>query len=138
MDIPYYDKARAACGTCAQQSSYTESEITSLVPQSLSSFPSFAVRTASNGKLGRSLGTSTQCEPESFLPMAMITAMKRSPSTFFAAGACLPYVATKCTNAQSAFTTSQRVCLASIEILFAMNCRTYEIWGLKVASEAIF
>ena len=135
MDIPYYDKARAACGTCTQQSSYTESEITSLVPQALSSFPSFAVCTASDRKLGRSMGTSTQFEPESFLPMAMITAMKRSTSTFFAAGACLPYVATKCTNAQS---TSQRVRLASIEILFAMNCRTYEIWGLKVSSEAIF
>ena len=98
MDIPYYDKARAAYGTCVQQSLYiyAEPEITSHVPQASSSFPSFAVRAASDRKLGG--GISTQCEPESFLPMAMITAMKRSPSTFFAAGACLPYVPTKCTK----------------------------------------
>ena len=54
MAIPYCDEASAACGTCTQLSSYAESEITSLVP---SNFPSFAIRTASGGKLGRTLGT---------------------------------------------------------------------------------
>ena len=33
---------------------------------------------------------------------------------------------------------SQRVHVAAtIEILFGKNCRTYEIWGLKITSEAI-
>ena len=43
MHIPYYNKAHAACGTCMQQNSYVESEIVSLIPKVLSSFPSFAV-----------------------------------------------------------------------------------------------
>ena len=80
MAIPYYNKTRAACSTvfivvrnaCSKVHAYTEAEITSHVPQAPSSFPSFAVHTASDGKLGRNLGTSTQCESESFLPMAMI------------------------------------------------------------------
>ena len=41
----------------AKLSSYAESEITSLVPQAPSSLPSFAVRSASDGKLGGSLLT---------------------------------------------------------------------------------
>ena len=80
MAIPYYNKTRAACGmgfivvrnACSKVHAYTEAEITSLIPQAPSSFPSFAVHTASDRKLGRNLGTSTQCESESFLPMAMI------------------------------------------------------------------
>ena len=52
----------------------------------------------------------------------MITAMKQSPSKLFAVGACLPYVATAYS-------------MQSIEILFAKNCKTYEIWGLEMASE---
>ena len=83
MDIPYH----AACGTCAQLSSYAESEITSLVPQASPSFPSFPIRTASDGKLGRSMGTSTQCEPESF-----------SQYIFCCGGMPSVYVATKCTK----------------------------------------
>ena len=60
MAIPYYNKTRAACGTvfivvrnaCSKVHAYTDTEITSLVPQAPSSFPSFAVHTASNEKLG--------------------------------------------------------------------------------------
>ena len=75
MPVPYYDKARAAYGGCAQQSSYAESEnaIVSF-PRLPPSFPSFAVCTAIDGKLGGSLGStsaSTQCESESFLPIAI-------------------------------------------------------------------
>ena len=42
--------------------------------------------------------------------------------------------------AQSVITTSQGVRIATIKILFAYslkNCKIYEIWGLKMASEAI-
>ena len=55
MAIPYCDETRAACHRCAQLSSYAEFEITSHVPQAPSSFPSFAVHTASGRKLGRGL-----------------------------------------------------------------------------------
>ena len=57
MAIPYCDKARAASGKCVELSSYVASEITSLVPHAPSSFPSFAVHSVSDGKLGGSLGT---------------------------------------------------------------------------------
>ena len=80
MAIHYYDKTRVACGTGfivirnarSKVHAYAEAEISSLVPQAPSNFPSFAVRIAADGKLGVNLGTSTQCESESFLPMAMI------------------------------------------------------------------
>ena len=96
---------------------------------------SIVCSTTSDGKLGGSLGAtsaSSQCESESLLPMAMITAKKRSPSKFLAAGTCLPYVATTCalSYAQSAIITSQFVRVVTIEILFAKNCRTYKIWAL--------
>ena len=65
--IPYSDEPRAAHGRCAQLSSYAESEITSLVPQAPSSFPSFTVRSTMESWAGAceqdySLGT--QCESE--------------------------------------------------------------------------
>ena len=139
MNIPYYDKAHVACGMCVQQSSYAESEITSVVPQASSSFPHYVLPAMESWARAWEQILSA-CEPESFLPMATITTMKRSPSTFFAAGACFLYVATKCTKLHAICNhcTSQRVRVASIEILFAVNCRTYEIWGLKIVSEEIF
>ena len=54
---PYCEEARTARGRCAQLSSYAKSEITSLVPQAPSSFPSCLTCSASDGKLGGSLGT---------------------------------------------------------------------------------
>ena len=62
---------------------------------------------------------SIQYESESCLPM--ITAKKRSPSKVFAVGACLLYLGTilALSYAQSrSLTTSQRVGVASIKILF--------------------
>ena len=50
-------EARAANGRWQQLSSYTESEITSLVPRAPSRFLSFAVRSASEEKLGGSQET---------------------------------------------------------------------------------
>ena len=56
-------------------------------PRPRPAFPSFAVRSASEGKLGGSLGTrlfysfGTQCESKSF--SSMISTKKRSPSKFF-------------------------------------------------------
>ena len=38
---------------------------------------------------------------------------------------------------QSVITTSQRRRVATIKILFAKGCKTYGIWGLKMASEVI-
>ena len=55
MAISYCNKAHAACGTT--KFIHTEFEIASLVTQTPSSFPSFAVHSASNGKLGGSLLT---------------------------------------------------------------------------------
>ena len=84
MAISYCDEAHAAHGRWAQLSSYTESELTSLIPQAPFNFLSFAVRSANNRKVG---GPASLYE---------ITAMKWSPSNFFAAGACFPYVAAIC------------------------------------------
>ena len=56
MAFSYCDEAHAACSMCVQLSSYAESEMTNLIPQAPSSFPLFAVCTASNEKLGGSLG----------------------------------------------------------------------------------
>ena len=65
--------------------------------------------------------------------MLNITAKKQSPSKFYAAGARLPYLATICalSYAQSAIATSERICVATVEILYANNCRTYEDLGPK-------
>ena len=57
MVIPYCYEACTACRMCTQLSSFAESEINGLVPQALSSFPSFAVHTVSDLKLGGYLGT---------------------------------------------------------------------------------
>ena len=75
-----------AVGARTQLSSYAESEITSLVPQAPSSFPSFTIRTASDGKLGGSLETRLLIQHSKILFAYMITAKKRSPSHFFAVG----------------------------------------------------
>ena len=72
---------------------------------------------------------------------------------FSRCGACHAYVATSadtrsglrvtCTRAlslnyaQSAASQRERVA-ATIQILFGKNCKIYESWGLKIASEAIF
>ena len=58
----------------------------------------------------------------------------------FAAGACRrAYVATICalsrSYAQSAASQTAIRVAATTEILFGKNCRTCEIWGLKIASE---
>ena len=125
---------------CAQLSSYAESEITNLVPQAPSSFPLFPLRAASDGKLGGSpqsrlysFSRPTQCEWES--PLPMITAKKQW--RFLLRGHAHAYVAIMCTKLCTICYTSQRVHVATIEILFAKNCTTHEIWGLKFASEAI-
>ena len=64
---------------------------------------------------------------ESCLPKT--TAKKRSPSKCFSAGGCLPYVATMCTKLHTVCdhypSHREDVCVATIEILFAKNCRTY-------------
>ena len=78
------------------------SEITSLATQVPSSFPLFAVPTASNGKLGRRLGA--------WLFMQHSMCVNQNPAWWwsqlqeaiseqiFAVGACLPYVTTTCTK----------------------------------------
>ena len=57
----------------------------------------------------------------------MITAKKQIPNKLFAAGVCFPYVATSLLRAlsyaQAAITTSQRAGVATIEILFAKDCK---------------
>ena len=49
---PYYDKDRAPCGTCAQLSSYAESEIATLIFQPR---PVYNMCSASDGKVGGDL-----------------------------------------------------------------------------------
>ena len=43
----------------------------------------------------------------------------------------LPFIVGTLSYIQSAITASQRVHVATIEILFANNCRTYEICDLR-------
>ena len=65
---------------------------------------------------------SAQCESESYWPM--ITAKKWSQSNFFLLQACHAYVPTTALSyTQSAVTTSQ----ATVEILFADICRTWDL-----------
>ena len=83
----------AACSWCAQLSLYAESEITSFVPQAPSSLTS-AIRSASDGKLGVSLGARLLIQYSTWIRILlayiyMITTKKRSLSKCFAAGACL-------------------------------------------------
>ena len=54
--------------------------------------------------------------------------------------AMLSYVVTTCTKSKLraiCYLTESIHVAATIEILFDKNCRTYEIGGLKIASEAI-
>ena len=97
MAISYSDEAHAASGTCAHLSSYAVSEIT---PQALSSFSLFAVRTASDEKLGGSLGTSLLIQYSMWIGilLAYDHSYKAISEQMFAVVACLPYVATVCTK----------------------------------------
>ena len=57
MTHAFCDKARVARGRCTQLSSYMKSEITSLFPRTCPGFHRLLLRSASDGKLGGSLGT---------------------------------------------------------------------------------
>ena len=57
MTNAFCDKARVARGRCAQLSSYAKSEITSLFPRPRPGFHRLLLHSASDGKLGGSLGT---------------------------------------------------------------------------------
>ena len=98
MAIPYYNKTRAACGmgfivvrnACSKVHAYTEAEITSLMH--------------SPGTIQLSILCSTYCQRQKTGPepgnkysmwirILLAYGYDRSPSKFFEAGACLPYVA---------------------------------------------
>ena len=90
----YSDEAHAVCGRCAQLSPHVESEITSLVPQAPSSFPSFAIRSASNEKnwaenWKQHYSFSTQSESESCLPMIIAKKQSLTNFIFFCCGCML-------------------------------------------------
>ena len=75
---------------------------------------------------------STECKLESCLPMFI--PKKRSPNKFCCGGIssiCSCYVNYVMCNLWS---LPHRVYVETIEILFAKNCRTYEIWGWKMVS----
>ena len=59
MTNAFCDKARVAHGRCTQLSSYMKSEITSLFPRPHPDFHRLLLCSASDGKLGGSLGTKT-------------------------------------------------------------------------------
>ena len=109
MAIPYWDEA------CAAPHSWVHTwNLRSLTSsQALSSFPSFPLRTASDGKLDGSLWSRvysfsrhTQSESESSLPM--ITGI-RSDESFCWGGMFHAYVATMCTKLRTICYTWERV-----------------------------
>ena len=113
------DEACPACGTCTQLSLYTESDLVPHVP----SFPLFATRLIMQHSIwSRILLANDRSQFKSDLRANCFRGM-------------LSYM--HCYTQCVITTWPHRVRVATIEIWFTKNCRTYEIWGLKTASKAI-
>ena len=136
------DDTHAACVMCVQLSLCVESEITSLISPALSNFPLFPTK-------------STQ-SPVNWIRILLDDdySKKWSLSKHFSSGAYLPYVdllharATRYTQHVTRNTLHATSYVQSVipiyltesecsNYWFAKNCRAYEIWGLKMALEAI-
>ena len=109
MAIPYCYEACTACRMCTQLSSFAESEINGLVPQALSSFPSFAVRTVSDlswvGTWEQDCSFSTQCHVNE-KPACLWAAV--SEQFFSSRGTFHAYVTAMCSKLRNLWTLPHR------------------------------